>query len=133
MKHGCALAFVGDSLSLLKEGFGGWTRGCRGWALNPKPLNPVYELETSGALNPKALECGSWGSTHRPLSSAFLGIPCRVLDVNHKKELLRSLWVRFRVFLVLASVLCYEFLKNSRCLLSKGARVEYPENPILLN
>ena len=31
--------------------------------------------------------------THRPLSSSFLGLPCRILNVNHKKELLRGLWV----------------------------------------
>ena len=32
-------------------------------------------------------------STHRLLSSSFLGLPYRILHVNHKKELLRSLWV----------------------------------------
>ena len=32
-------------------------------------------------------------STHRPLSSSFLGLPERVLNINHKKELLRGLWV----------------------------------------
>ena len=31
--------------------------------------------------------------THRLLSSSFLGLPCRILNMNHKKELLRSLWV----------------------------------------
>ena len=31
--------------------------------------------------------------THRPLSSSFLGLPERILNVNHKKELLRGLWV----------------------------------------
>ena len=31
--------------------------------------------------------------THRPLSSSFLGLPHRVLNMNHKKELLRGLWV----------------------------------------
>ena len=31
--------------------------------------------------------------THRPRSSSFLGLPYRILNVNHKKELLRSLWV----------------------------------------
>ena len=33
------------------------------------------------------------GCTHRLLSSSFLGLPCRILNTNHKKELLRSLWV----------------------------------------
>ena len=32
-------------------------------------------------------------ATHRPLSSSFLGFPCRILNINHKKELLRGLWV----------------------------------------
>ena len=27
--------------------------------------------------------------THRPLSSSFLGLPYRILNINHKKELLR--------------------------------------------
>ena len=30
---------------------------------------------------------------HRPLSSSFLGLPYRILNINHKKELLRGLWV----------------------------------------
>ena len=38
----------------------------------------------------------SLGFTHRPLSSSFLGLPHRLLNVNHKKELLRGLWVGFR-------------------------------------
>ena len=32
--------------------------------------------------------------THRLLSSSFLGLPCRILNRSHKKELLRSLWVK---------------------------------------
>ena len=32
-------------------------------------------------------------STHRPLSSSFLGLPYRILSINHEKELLRGLWV----------------------------------------
>ena len=31
--------------------------------------------------------------THRLLSSSFLGSPYRLLNINHKKELLRGLWV----------------------------------------
>ena len=31
---------------------------------------------------------------HRLLSSSFLGLPYRILYMNHKTELLRSLWVR---------------------------------------
>ena len=40
-------------------------------------------------------------TTHRPLSSSFLGLPYRILNINHKKELLRGLWVGFRVTRVL--------------------------------
>ena len=28
----------------------------------------------------------------------FLGLPCRILKINHKKELQWSLWVRLRTF-----------------------------------
>ena len=30
-------------------------------------------------------------NTHRPLSSSFLGLPYGILNMNHKKELLRGL------------------------------------------
>ena len=39
----------------------------------------------------------SFGFTHRPLSSSFLGLPDRILNLNHNKELLRGLWVEFRI------------------------------------
>ena len=32
-------------------------------------------------------------ATHRLLSSSFLGLPYKILNINHKKQLLRSLWV----------------------------------------
>ena len=32
-------------------------------------------------------------ATHRPQSSSFLGLPCRILIMNPKKELLWGLWV----------------------------------------
>ena len=36
--------------------------------------------------------------THRPLSSSFLGLPYRILNMNHKKELLGSvLWIPSKV------------------------------------
>ena len=35
----------------------------------------------------------SLGFTHRPLSSSFLGLPYRILNINHKKELPRGLRV----------------------------------------
>ena len=31
--------------------------------------------------------------THRLLGSSFLGLPYRILNIEHKKELLRTLWV----------------------------------------
>ena len=37
------------------------------------------------------------GFTHRPLSSSFLGVPYRVLNISHKKELLGGLWVGVRL------------------------------------
>ena len=47
----------------------------------------------------KPLDCGVEPAsflrivnTHRLLSGSFLGVPYRILDINHKKELLRSLW-----------------------------------------
>ena len=32
--------------------------------------------------------------THRPLSSSFWGLPYWILNINHKKELLRGLWAK---------------------------------------
>ena len=32
-------------------------------------------------------------NTHGPLSSSFVGLPYRILYMNHEKELLRGLWV----------------------------------------
>ena len=32
--------------------------------------------------------------------SSFLGLPYRLLNINHKKELLRGLWVGLRVYVV---------------------------------
>ena len=43
-------------------------------------------MEETLAVKPDA-------GTHRLLSSSFLGLPYRILNMNHKKELLRSLWV----------------------------------------
>ena len=30
---------------------------------------------------------------YRPLSSSFLGLPYRILNIHHKQELLMGLWV----------------------------------------
>ena len=39
------------------------------------------------------VDFGCFEDTHRLLSSSFLGLPYRILNMNHKEELLRSLWV----------------------------------------
>ena len=36
------------------------------------------------------------GSTQRPQSSSFLGLPYRILNMNPQKELLWGLWVGYR-------------------------------------
>ena len=49
------------------------------------------------ALGPHELEGFSdFGYTHRPLSNSFWGLPDRIRNINHKKELLRGLWVVLR-------------------------------------
>ena len=35
--------------------------------------------------------------TQRPLSSSLLGLCYRILNINHKKELLRGLWVNRKI------------------------------------
>ena len=39
------------------------------------------------------MRLGFRGYTHRPLSSSLLGLLYKILNINHKKELLRGLWV----------------------------------------
>ena len=61
------------------------------------PSRPTLELPDLFALQKPCPRHDSesahpW-STRRPLSSSFLGLPYRILKINHKKELLRSLWV----------------------------------------
>ena len=56
----------------------------------PTPAPPVGALGPARAprfLNFKLC------FTHSPLSSSLLGLPYRILHINHKKELLRGLWV----------------------------------------
>ena len=55
-------------------------------ALNATPWQPETE-KLSQTLNRKPYP------THRPLSSSVWGLSSRILTINHKKELLRSLWV----------------------------------------
>ena len=64
-------------------------------------------LESSGFLSTGVLFNGLMGlssqgyeqGTHRPLSSSFWGLPYRILNIDHKKELLRGLWVTISVVL----------------------------------
>ena len=81
--------------------------------LNPKTLNPkpYKPLKRGRCLSScwRSSMLADWGppystrlAPHRPLSSSFLGLPYRILNIIHKKELLRGLWVRF-------SGLCPEF------------------------
>ena len=53
--------------------------------MKPQELRRSHEPQAK-SRNPTTL-------SHRPLSSSFLGLPYRILDMNHKKELLRGLWV----------------------------------------
>ena len=50
--------------------------------------NVVLSRQT-GKKMPKQIPKG----THRPLSSSFLGLPYRILNINDEKELLGGLWV----------------------------------------
>ena len=44
-------------------------------------------------VSSEQLDLWGVGFTHRLQSSSFLGLPYRILNINHKKELLWSLWV----------------------------------------
>ena len=68
--------------------------------------------------------------THRLLSSSFLGLPYRILKMNHKKELLRSLWV-VQGFYIISRILGFSGLGTPKGS-SKGSFKGSPENPILL-
>ena len=57
------------------------------WAVTGKRLEYLEQALQSNYLG--MLE----DPTHRLPSSSLLGLPCRILSMNHKKELLRSLWV----------------------------------------
>ena len=56
-------------------------------------------------IAPSACRC----YTHRPLSSSFLGLPYRILNTNHKKELLRGLWVL--IVSIVVPVLVYTIMQ----------------------
>ena len=56
------------------------------------PLDPLGSCKMKTDLPRRGSLMETMG-THRPLSSSFLGLPYRILNMNHKKELLRGLWV----------------------------------------
>ena len=65
--------------------------GFRVWLILKPRLLPIFSLGGGTRLmldvdSPKPC------STHRPLSSSFLGLPCRILNVKQEKELLRGPW-----------------------------------------
>ena len=62
-------------------------------SLGRVPVTRSQTLCVIKALLADAPARGPRMSTHRPLSSSLLGFPYRILNINHKKELLRGLWV----------------------------------------
>ena len=57
--------------------------------------SPGFTVCLSGcfeSLTPR-LKIAQKPHTQRLLSGSFLGLPYRILNMNHKKELLRSLWI----------------------------------------
>ena len=50
-------------------------------------------------MSPRPSDLNLKPHTHRPLSSSFWGLPYRILNINHKKELLRGLWVDLTMML----------------------------------
>ena len=52
----------------------------------------IYSLKTrkpsQGSSEKRSRAMSGWQSTHRLLSSSFLGLPYRILNINHKKNYL---------------------------------------------
>ena len=59
------------------------------------------------AKRPPLLSRDSLNNTHRLLSSSFLGLPYRILNIHHKKELLRSLWVHIIEYIYIYMYIIY--------------------------
>ena len=53
----------------------------------------LQQITARAAFGTRRAPLCEFRTTHRLLSSSFLGVPYRILHMNHKKELLRSLWV----------------------------------------
>ena len=67
---------------------GKWCGGCLQHQTPPHVM--IHELDCMlpkhrEAADPIAKIASQY--THRPLGSSFLGLPCRILSINHKKEL----------------------------------------------
>ena len=56
-------------------------------------LNKLESMEGRRAETLNSMLRPTLNPTHRPLSSSFLRLPYRILNINQKKELLRGLWV----------------------------------------
>ena len=54
---------------------------------------PTLDVQMKHNLKKLGFESNFVTDTHRLLSCSFLGLPYRILGINHKNELLRSLWV----------------------------------------
>ena len=56
------------------------------------PYGPSLDLFIKTSIEPAYVTPKP--STLRPLSSSFWGLPYRILNINHKQELLRGVWVK---------------------------------------
>ena len=55
------------------------------------------EREVTFRMMPSVNKPINLKSTHSPLTSSLLGLPYGMLNIKHKKELLRGLWVNLNV------------------------------------
>ena len=73
-----------------------WCLRVRFW-MRPNHRHPgrlkLSSMDVQEYLQSRAVAAPEPNSTHRPLSSSFSGLPYRIPNINHKKELLRGLWV----------------------------------------
>ena len=53
-----------------------------------------FPLHTAIMLSKDRVEPSTLNLTHGLRSSSFFGLPYRILNMNHKQALLRSLWVK---------------------------------------
>ena len=65
------------------------------WIFGFVGSEPYYRLYERGPLPKKR----GPGGAHRPLSSSFLGLPYRVLSINHKKELPKGSMYPYSIYL----------------------------------